>query len=66
MGDLHAGDQVFDDMGRPCWVIGVSPLLTERACFEITFSDHTRITCDGTHLWTVWDEKQYKRHTSEH
>ena len=61
MEDLEPGDRVFDEAGRPCWVTGVSPVFTDRACFEVVFSDHTRITCDAAHLWTVWDEKKYER-----
>lgn len=57
MGEVAVGDEVFDEHGQPCPVVGVSPVLHDRPCFEVVFSDHTRIVCDGDHLWTVWDER---------
>ncbi len=53
MADLAAGDQVFDEMGQPTIVLGVSPVTTERRCFEVAFSDGSTITADAEHLWTT-------------
>lgn len=60
MGDIRVGDQVFDENGVPCRVTSVSQVFVGRKCFEITFSDGEKVTCDGAHLWTVDDEKDYK------
>ena len=60
MADIAPGDQVFDEQGQPCWVIGVSPVFTDRPCYEVVFSDRTRIVCDSSHRWTVWDERNHR------
>lgn len=61
MADIEPGDQVFDERGHSSWVIGVSPVFTGRSCFEVVFSDRTQIVCDAGHLWTVTDERNYRR-----
>ena len=60
MADIEPGDQVFDEQGQPAWVIGVSPVFTDRQCYEVVFSDRTRIVCDASHLWTVSDERNHR------
>lgn len=55
MGDLAPGDFVFDEKGQPVEVLGVSPVFEGRQCFEVCFSDGSRITADGEHRWQVED-----------
>jgi hypothetical protein len=54
-GDLHVGDQVFDDLGHPCNVTGVYPQPSGRPCREVVFSDGTIIIADADHLWETVD-----------
>jgi hypothetical protein len=53
IGDLVDGDDVFDDQGRPCRIITAHPVLLDRPCYEVTFSDGARVVCDAEHLWFV-------------
>jgi hypothetical protein len=53
MGDLQAGDQVFDERGRPCRVVEAWPVRRDRPCYEVQFSDGSTIVADGEHLWQV-------------
>ena len=51
MGDVWVGDEVFDERGRPCTVIGATPVMHDRPCYEVEFSDGTVIVADADHLW---------------
>ena len=51
MEDVKVGDRLFAPDGSCTTVVAVGPLLTGRPCFEITFSDHTRIVADAEHEW---------------
>ncbi|HEX9358579.1 MAG TPA: DNA translocase FtsK 4TM domain-containing protein [Streptosporangiaceae bacterium] len=51
MGDIQVGDQVFDDRGQPCTVVGATPVMHGRPCYEVEFSDGTVIVADAEHLW---------------
>ncbi|HEY5990390.1 MAG TPA: DNA translocase FtsK 4TM domain-containing protein [Streptosporangiaceae bacterium] len=51
MGDVRVGDEVFDERGRPCTVIGATPVMHDRPCYEVEFSDGTVIVADADHLW---------------
>src|SRR5438128_2974418 len=39
MGELAPGDLVFDEDGFPAVVLGATPPMTGRPCFEVGFSD---------------------------
>jgi deoxycytidine triphosphate deaminase len=56
MGDLEPGDFVFDEDGRPTTVVAVTPPFTDRVCYELIFSDGTRVTADAEHLWATIDK----------
>lgn len=56
MAEIDVGDRVFDENGQPCEVVGVSSIFNDR-CFEVEFSDRSKIVCDERHLWTVDDHK---------
>ena len=51
MGDLNRGDHVFAPDGQPVEVIEAHDVQTGRTCYEIVFSDDTRIVADAEHLW---------------
>ena len=55
MGEIQVGDEIFDERGQPCRVTGVSPVFVGRDCYELTFSDGTKVVCDADHPWVVWD-----------
>jgi deoxycytidine triphosphate deaminase len=56
MGQLGVGDQVFDERGRPCRVVGATGVLTGRPCREVVFSDGASVVADAGHLWSTVDK----------
>lgn len=61
MGDMQAGDTVFDENGAPCKVIAAHDPYTPTRLYRITFSDGNTVEVDGDHLWTTWTHKDFKR-----
>lgn len=59
MGELRAGDIVFDERGQECTVLQVHPVLRDRHCYEVMFSDGASIVADADHLW--WTETRQDR-----
>ncbi|WBB81845.1 DNA translocase FtsK 4TM domain-containing protein [Micromonospora sp. WMMD882] len=51
MGELRVGDRVFDEHGKPCRVLAATPIMRDRPCHEVTFSDGTVIIADADHEW---------------
>lgn len=51
MGELAAGDRVFDPSGRPCNVIATSEVFTDHDCYAVEFSNGETVTADAGHLW---------------
>lgn len=51
MGDLQAGDHVFDENGDPCKVIRATEVMFDRRCYEVCFSDGRSIVADAEHQW---------------
>jgi hypothetical protein len=61
MAELQPGDFVFDADGQPTAVVAVSEVMTDRECWELTFSTGETIVADGEHLWateTVEDRRR--------
>ncbi|MDX3006845.1 LAGLIDADG family homing endonuclease [Kribbella solani] len=61
MADLKPGDFVFDAEGSPTAVVAVSEVMTDRECWELTFSTGETIVADAEHLWvteTVADRRR--------
>jgi len=56
MGELRAGDYVFDEEGNKTLVTFATEVMNERECFEFVFSDDSKIVCDAEHIWRV-DER---------
>lgn len=61
MGDLHAGDMVFNDQGMPRQVLGESPIHLHRECLKVTFDDGSSIVADESHKWAI--ERRWKVNT---
>ncbi|MGO9077690.1 MAG: DNA translocase FtsK 4TM domain-containing protein [Streptosporangiaceae bacterium] len=64
MGEVMVGDQVFDETGQPCTVLGATGVMHGRPCYEVEFSDGTVIVADAEHLWrtrTVAERQQRQR-----
>jgi phage terminase large subunit-like protein len=51
MGDIRAGDRVFDERGEPCIVVGATDVMRGRPCFEVEFAGGERIVADAEHQW---------------
>ena len=51
--DIHPGDFVFDENGKPVKVLETSEIFKNRPCYEIEFEDGEKIVCDENHKWTV-------------
>src|ERR1700757_2994968 len=62
--ELSVGDQVFDDLGKPCNVLGVYPQPPGRRCYEVLFSDCASIVVDADHLWETVNQKSRRRFQS--
>jgi len=51
MGEVAVGDQVLGADGRPTAVVAVTDVMTGRPCYEVTFSDGSRLVADEQHQW---------------
>jgi deoxycytidine triphosphate deaminase len=51
MEQLRVGDQVFDERGLPCLVVGATGAMVGRPCRQVVFSDGSTIVADDQHLW---------------
>ncbi len=56
MGELEAGDIVFDESGQPTLVIAATEPMLGRPCREVTFSEGTTVVCDAAHQWVTVDK----------
>jgi deoxycytidine triphosphate deaminase len=56
MGDLGAGDLVFDECGEPTRVVATTEAFFDRPCREVVFSDGTSVVADVAHLWVTTDK----------
>ena len=61
MGELRVGDQVFDEQGQACTVTFATPVMHDRECFELVFSDGSVLVADAEHLWATSDRAARKR-----
>ena len=51
MGELAAGDTVFDELGQATQVTAVHPIELAVDAYRVTFSDGTYLDADDQHLW---------------
>lgn len=53
MGGVRVGDRLLDACGRPTTVVAATEVMTDRPCFEVEFSDGSRLIADAMHQWAV-------------
>ncbi len=51
MGEVQVGHQLYDAGGRPTTIVAATPVMTGRPCYEVEFSDGSRIVADAEHQW---------------
>ncbi|WP_435747357.1 replicative DNA helicase [Nocardioides sp. SYSU DS0663] len=51
MGEVSPGDQLIDADGRPTTVVAATEVMHGRRCYEVEFSDGSRIIADAEHQW---------------
>lgn len=61
MGAVKVGDFIIGDDGRPTRVVATTDVMTDRECYELTFSDGAAIVADAEHMWAV-TERQGRKH----
>lgn len=59
MEEIKVGDKLFDADGNLCNVTNVTPVMKNRPCYSIRFSDGSNIIADADHQWVVssWGER---------
>jgi replicative DNA helicase len=62
MGELRAGDDVFDDRGQPCRVSYASPTFLGNRCYLIRFDDGSSLVADADHRWLAYDLRAWWSH----
>ncbi|MBW3646624.1 MAG: replicative DNA helicase, partial [Actinobacteria bacterium] len=51
MAEVAVGDLLLAADGRPTAVVGATQIMVGRPCFEVVFSDGTRVVADAEHQW---------------
>ncbi|WP_448389804.1 replicative DNA helicase [Microbacterium aurum] len=51
MGSVKVGDELYDADGRPTKVVAATEVMWDRPCYEIEFSDGSKIIADAEHQW---------------
>lgn len=51
--DIHQGDYIFGDDGKPTKVINQSPVYLNHDCYKVVFADGEEIIADKDHLWGI-------------
>lgn len=64
MGELSKGDVVLGSDGKPTTVVAKSGT-HHRKCYEVVFSDGSKVVCDNVHLWQITDTCHRKPQGSE-
>ncbi|WP_097865802.1 LAGLIDADG family homing endonuclease [Streptomyces sp. rh34] len=59
MGELKAGDEVFDELGKPCTVTWTSPTWYDRPCFDVVTDSGGHIVADYAHEWKASLDRRY-------
>lgn len=53
IGQLHVGDEIFGEDGKPTKVVALSEVWENRPVYEVIFSDGAKILADENHEWAV-------------
>lgn len=59
MGEVKVGDKLYDEMGKECTVTFCTEIMYGHDCYEVAFSDGSKIIADKEHRWSV-KENNYK------
>jgi len=51
MGDVVVGDLLLSPDGHPTTVVAATEVMPDRPCYEIAFSDGSRVVADAQHQW---------------
>ena len=51
MAEVAVGDLLLAADGRPTAVVNATEVMVDRPCFEVVFSDGTRVVADADHQW---------------
>ncbi|MCA1597876.1 MAG: hypothetical protein LC769_02445, partial [Chloroflexi bacterium] len=65
MGDLCAGDLVFDETGASTKVVRAFDIMYDRPCYEVEFSDGSTLVADEDHEWITCTWRDRKRLTRQ-
>lgn len=64
IGDIHPGDYVYGDDGKPTLVTAESEVFTDHNMYRVSFDDGTSLVASETHQWTVNSRrKEHKQYT---
>ena len=58
MGALRPGMTIFGPDGGPRTVVAATDVMTDRACYEVEFSDHSVIISDASHQWLTTSKSE--------
>jgi hypothetical protein len=58
MGDIHPGDFVFSEEGKPIKVKSVTDPIEGMSCYSVQFSDGAEIVAESGHLWETHQQSQ--------
>ena len=65
MGEVKSGDMLFNEHGKPCKVLGKSPIYVHKDCYRITFDDGSQVIASGEHEWPVEQRGPRNAHSFE-
>ena len=51
MGEVRVGDQLIGADGKPAVVVAATPVMLDRRCYAVRFSDGSTIVADAEHQW---------------
>lgn len=57
MGDLNVFDRVYDEKGKITYIMNVTEIMYDRPCYEVVFTDGTKVIADENHLWFTSSHK---------
>jgi len=65
MGEVQVGDEVIGADGRPTRVVAATEVMTDRPCYEVSFSDGSTIVADAQHQWVTSADGDEQVRTTE-
>jgi phage terminase large subunit-like protein len=58
--DIKVNDIIFNEKGERTRVTFVTPTMYNHKCYEVVFSDNSKIIADAEHQWETWDHSARK------